>query len=100
MSLITIAAKDLMKYVGENSVVIDLREESEYKEGHIPGAVNIVYKGVNETNIDYPKDMVLIFCCDRGNSSLLLGRYYSNLGYKVINMYGGFRAYRGEITVD
>lgn len=100
MSLLTIAAKDLIRYMNEDSVLIDLREEVEYKEGHIPGAINIVYNGVNETVIEYPKNTVLIFYCDRGNASLLLGRHYSNLGYKVINVYGGFRAYRGEITVD
>lgn len=100
MSLITIAAKDIMNYIDSKSVLIDLREEKEYREGHIPGAINIVYQGVNETIIDYPKDVVLIFYCDRGNASLLLGRHYSRLGYKVVNVYGGFRAYRGEITVD
>jgi len=100
MSLLTIAAKDLIKYMNEDSVLIDLREEAEYKEGHIPGAINIEFEGVNETIIDYPKSTVLILYCDRGNASLLLGRHYSNLGYKVINVYGGFRAYRGEITVD
>lgn len=101
MSLITIAAKHLRKYIGEyNSVLIDLREDEEYKRGHIPGAINIPYEGVTETKIPFEKDTTLIFCCDRGNASLLLGRYYSKLGYNVINIYGGFRAYRGEISVD
>lgn len=100
MSLITIAAKDLEYHRGEDSVLIDLREEKEYKEGHIPGAVNVEFEGVTETKIDYPVDMTLIFYCDRGNSSLLLGRYLSKHGYHIINIYGGFRSYRGEITVD
>ena len=46
MSLVTIAAKDLIRYMNEDSVLIDLREEKEYKEGHIPGAINIVYNPV------------------------------------------------------
>lgn len=101
MSLLTIAAKDLEKYIGETQgVIIDIREEEEYKQGHIPGAINIPFQGVNETEIPFSKDTTLIFCCDRGNTSLLLGRYYSKLGYNVINIYGGFRAYRGEISVD
>lgn len=100
MSLVTVAAKELEQYMRDDTVLIDLREEEEYREGHIPGAVNIVFVGVNETEIPYSKDIRLIFYCDRGNSSLLLGRYYSRLGYQIINIYGGFRAYRGEITVD
>lgn len=100
MSLLTIAAKDLKQYIGEDTILIDLREEKEYREGHIPNAINIPYEGVNETQINYPKNMRIIFYCDRGNVSLLLGRYCSNRGYKIINIYGGFRAYRGEITVD
>lgn len=100
MSLLTIAAKDIMQYIGEDTVIIDLREPEEYAKGHIPTAVNIPFEGVNETKIDYSKDKILILCCDRGNASLLIGRHLSKMGYRVINIYGGFRAYRGEITVD
>lgn len=100
MSLVTIAAKELEHYIRDDTVLIDLREEEEFQQGHIPGAVNIVFEGIGDTQIPYSKEVGLIFYCDRGNSSLLLGRYYSRLGYNVINVYGGFRAYRGEITVD
>lgn len=101
MSLLTIAAKDLEKYIrGNQGVIIDIREEEEYKQGHIPGAINIPFEGVNETKMPFSKDTTIIFYCDRGNASLLLGRYYSRKGYNVINIYGGFRAYRGEISVD
>lgn len=100
MSLLTIAAKDLGQYIGEDTIIIDLREPEEYVQGHIPNAVNIPYEGVNETKMDYPKDKILILYCDRGNASLLIGRHWSKMGYRIVNIYGGFRAYRGEITVD
>lgn len=101
MSLLTISAKDISKYIGRTgTVLIDLRTKSEYSSGHIPTAVNLPFTEVEEMVMPYSKTYKLILYCTRGNSSLRYGRYLSEQGYDVVSVCGGFRAYKGKISVD
>ena len=94
----TIRAKDVENYIGRNNVlIIDLRESIEYNKAHIPTAINIPYIDFENREITLPLDQLLILYCDRGNLSLLLARELSNEGYQVKNIYGGIRAYRGQL---
>ncbi len=99
MAFETIRAKDIENYIGKyNILIIDLREPDEYKKAHIPTAVNIPYLDFENRKSSIPSDRLLILYCDRGNLSLLLARELSNEGYQVKNIYGGIRAYRGQLV--
>ena len=99
MAFETIRAKDIENYIGKyNTLIIDLREPIEYKKAHIPTAVNIPYLDFENRKSSIPSDRLLILYCDRGNLSLLLARELSNEGYQVKNIYGGIRAYRGQLV--
>src|ERR1700712_2031461 len=79
------------------TVLIDVREDDEYKDGYIPGAVWIP-RGKLELRIedavpDHDADIVLY--CAGGNRSALAARTLSELGYtRVRSMAGGFGAWR------
>lgn len=97
MAFETIRAKDIENYIGKNNVkIIDIRDYREYKQGHIPTAINIPYKEFEnrKSQLDHCE---LILYCDRGNLSLFLARDLSKEGYEVKNIYGGIRAYRGKV---
>ena len=99
MAFETIRAKDIENYIGKyNILIIDLREPGEYKKAHIPTAVNIPYLDFENRKSFIPSDRLLILYCDRGNLSLLLARDLNNEGYQVKNIYGGIRAYRGQLA--
>ncbi len=102
MSLITIPAKDIWKYIRETGVVIiDLRSQEEYQEGHIKGAINVPYDEENEEiEMNLPKKYTFILYCERGNVSLQIGRKLSKQGYHIVSVYGGIHAYRGKLSVD
>lgn len=101
MAFETIRAKDIENYIGNyNTIIIDLREENEYRKAHIPTAVNIPYLDFEYRKNNLPLNRLLILYCDRGNLSLLLARDLSNEGYQVKNIYGGIRAYRGQLVQD
>ncbi|MGB8455536.1 MAG: rhodanese-like domain-containing protein [Anaerocolumna sp.] len=98
MTFETIRAKDIENYIGKyNVLIIDLREPQEYNKAHIPTAINIPYMDFENKKSKLPSDRLLILYCDRGNLSLLLARELSNDGYQVKNIYGGIRAYRGQL---
>ena len=101
MSLLTISAKDICKYIGRtDTILVDLRSKKEYCNGHIPTAVNLPFTDVEEMVMPYPKEYKLVLYCTRGNSSLRYGRYLCEQGYDVVNVCGGIRAYKGKISVD
>ena len=78
---------------GEAIVLIDVREESEFAAGHIPGAIH-VSKGVIERDIekvvpDVNKEILLY--CGGGFRSALSGENLQRMGYKnVVSVDGGW----------
>lgn len=83
--------------VPAGSAIIDVREESEFAAGHIPGAVHLS-KGVIERDIEtkYPdKAAPLVLYCGGGFRSALAADNLQKMGYtNVISMDGGMRGWR------
>ena len=79
---------------GESLLLIDVREESEWNAGHIPGAIHLS-KGIIERDIEekFPdKSSELILYCGGGFRSVLAAHNLKLMGYKnVISMDGGWR---------
>lgn len=111
----TIRMMDAYKYIGKTGVlIVDLREEEEYIQGHIPGAWNLPYDEEEEETSKFTKKIrgfiemqtrqtgiptkKLLLYCDRGNVSMLAARDLYREGIHVTNLYGGYHAYRGNRT--
>jgi len=82
---------------GENFVLVDVREESEFAKDHLPGAIHLG-KGVIERDIearvpDLKTPMVLY--CGGGFRSALAADSLQKMGYtSVLSMDGGVRGWR------
>jgi rhodanese-related sulfurtransferase len=78
---------------GDKFVLVDVREESEYAAGHVPGAVHIG-KGVIERDIEakLPDPATpLVLYCGGGYRSALAADAVQKMGYtNVISMDGGW----------
>ena len=84
---------------GDRFVLVDVREESEYAAGHVPGAVH-VGKGVIERDIETkvpdPATPVVLYC-GGGYRSALAADAIQKMGYtNVISMDGGWRDWTGK----
>lgn len=81
---------------GEKLNLVDVREESEWAKGHLPGATHLS-KGIIERDIEkkFPdKDAELILYCGGGFRSALSADNLQKMGYKnVISMDGGWRGW-------
>lgn len=77
--------------------LIDVREESEFAAGHIPGAVHLS-KGVIERDIEHrfpDKAAPLVLYCGGGFRSALAADNLQKMGYvNVYSMDGGIRGWR------
>ncbi|MBC7881479.1 MAG: sulfurtransferase [Anaerolineae bacterium] len=82
---------------GDSFVLVDVREDSEWQSGHIPGAVHLG-KGVIERDVEtkYPdSNTPLVLYCGGGYRSALAAEALQKMGYtNVISMDGGIRGWR------
>lgn len=82
---------------GENLLLIDVREESEFAAAHIPGAKHLG-KGVIERDIEKEVpdvDTEMILYCGGGYRSALAADNLRKMGYtRAISMDGGFRGWK------
>ena len=74
-------------------VVVDVREQDEWDEGHIPGAVHVP-RGHLESRIERlapdPSRPVVVYC-SAGNRSVFAAKTLGELGYEdVVSLAGGF----------
>jgi rhodanese-related sulfurtransferase len=81
---------------GERLNLIDVREDSEWAKGHLPGARHLS-KGVIERDIETAvpdKNAELILYCGGGFRSALAAENLQKMGYtNVISMDGGWRGW-------
>ena len=79
------------------AIVIDVREASEWEQGHLPGAVHIS-KSYVEQQVEAAapdRDAEVILYCAGGVRSLFAAQTLEQLGYtNVASMSGGFQAWK------
>jgi rhodanese-related sulfurtransferase len=82
---------------GETFLLLDVREESEYANDHLPSAIHLG-KGVIERDIEerVPElDTPLVLYCGGGYRSALAADNLQKMGYtNVLSMDGGIRGWR------
>jgi rhodanese-related sulfurtransferase len=79
---------------GEQIILVDVREESEWARGHIPNAIHLG-KGIIERDIEKAipeKGATVVLYCGGGFRSALAADNLQKMGYgNVISMDGGWR---------
>lgn len=76
----------------EDAVVVDVRDQGEFEQGHIPNARNIALKDLPHriTELEKLKNRPLILCCATGaRSSSALGTLRKAGFDKLFNLRGG-----------
>ena len=86
--------KTILDNKDENYILIDVREDYEFSEGHIPGAVNIPLGNID--SITYSTSRTIIVYCKSGNRSNEAAIKLKNMGYNVKDM-GGILNWTYEI---
>ena len=80
--------ENLMK---NKEFLLDVREDYEYQDGHIKGAVNLPLREILEKKDTLPKDKDIYVYCRSGHRSADAVNFLKSLGFeKVHNIEGGF----------
>jgi rhodanese-related sulfurtransferase len=85
-----------MRQAQEQFLLVDVREDDEWKAGHAAGAMHLG-KGIIERDIESAvpqKDACLVLYCGGGFRSALAADVLQKMGYtQAISLDGGWRAY-------
>lgn len=91
-------AKEMMD--AGDAVVLDVREQSEYDEGHIPGAVLLPVGSIDEDTaaaVIPEKSATVLVYCRSGNRSKTAAAALAELGYTDVCEFGGINTWPYEI---
>ena len=77
----------------KDAILLDVRTEGEYQNGHIPGTVNIPLDELRNRLSELDREKILYVNCQSGLRSYLACRILSQNGFSCKNLAGGYRFY-------
>ena len=94
-------AKEMMK-ADDGHVIVDVRRQDEYDEGHIPGAICIPNESIDDTQpAGLPDlDQVILVYCRSGRRSKEAAQKLFDMGYTNIYEFGGIIDWTGEVVKE
>ena len=75
----------------EGYIILDVRKQEEYDQGHIPGAILISHEEIAEKaeKVLTDKDQLILVYCRSGRRSKIAAEALVELGYTNIKEFGG-----------
>jgi rhodanese-related sulfurtransferase/L-ascorbate metabolism protein UlaG (beta-lactamase superfamily) len=91
-------AKEMMAK-DDGHVIVDVRREDEYAEGHIPGAILIPNESIDvKPPVELPDfDQIILVYCRSGRRSKEAAQKLADMGYSQVYEFGGIIDWTGDI---
>ena len=82
----------------EGAVLLDVRTPEEYREGHIPGSVNVPLQQIDKVTLTVAdKDKTVFVYCRSGARSSQAVAFMKQMGYTKVHNIGGILDYNGKV---
>jgi phage shock protein E len=88
--------EELEDIIKKGALIIDVRTQKEYKEGHIAGSLNISLDEIKQAMSWLIKDVPIILVCTSGISSAFAKKILEKNGYEKVYNGGSWNNF-GEI---
>jgi rhodanese-related sulfurtransferase len=85
----TVSPAQALAAQNDGAMLIDVRESSEYRAGHAPGAKHISVQVIERRLNEIPKERQIVVMCQSGMRSQRAAEILSSNGYQVLNVSGG-----------
>jgi len=80
------------------ALLLDVRSAQEYREGHIPGSVNLPLREIGRIDeLDHAKADPLFVYCLSGARSRQAQAVLQHLGYSNVKNLGGISGWNGDV---
>ena len=82
----------------QDYIILDVRTPAEFKERHIPDAINVPNENIGSAEIPQlpDKDQLIMVYCRSGNRSKQASEKLVKLGYSNVVEFGGINGWPGE----
>ncbi|MDF2486781.1 MAG: NAD(FAD)-dependent dehydrogenase [Herbinix sp.] len=82
---------DIKSLKPEDYILVDVRSEEEYNNGHVEGAINLPVDSLRERMSELNPNKTIVEYCQVGLRGYVADRLLSQNGYKVLNVTGGYK---------
>ena len=92
-------AKEMMKK-DDGHIIVDVRRQDEYDNGHIVGAILIPNESIGTSQPEQLKDLnqIILVYCRTGNRSKQAAQKLADMGYTNVYEFGGINTWDGDIV--
>jgi rhodanese-related sulfurtransferase len=88
-----VTPEEAAQRVDEGALLLDVREDDEWHAGHAPGAQHLPLGRLQAEHDELPKDRPIVAICRVGGRSERAAVALRGVGYDVVNLAGGMRAW-------
>ena len=85
---------DYKALFADGAILVDVRTPSEFRDGHIQGAINLPLQTLDSNLNKLKKDQVIITCCRSGSRSGMARRQLQAAGYTQVYNGGAWSSLR------
>jgi rhodanese-related sulfurtransferase len=78
---------------GESALLLDVRENDEWQQGHAVGALHIPMGEVPARLAEVDPQAIVYVMCHAGGRSQRVAQYLAHNGYRAVNVSGGILAW-------
>ncbi len=82
-----------LKDLKEDYILLDVRSEMEYSNGHVQGAINMSVDDLRSRLSELDQNKTIVEYCQVGLRGYVADRILSQNGYRVLNVTGGYKSY-------
>ena len=91
-------AAQILRDQPDSGILLDVRSDEEWKEGHLPGAFHIPHDQIRQrAKKELPQGKPLFVYCRSGHRAGLAKKDLEKLGFTEVHNVGGILDYKGEL---
>ena len=83
-----------------NIIILDVREENEYNQGHLKNSINIPFDELEDrfiTEVTDDKEKIIILYCRSGHRAMIGAETLASMGFKNLYTFGSIDDWNNEI---
>jgi rhodanese-related sulfurtransferase len=88
-----VSPREAVAMLERDSLLLDVREDDEWKAGHAPQAIHVPMSQMNKRASELPTDQTIICICHVGSRSAVVSEALNRSGWRAINLAGGMEAW-------